>query len=77
MPEMDGLAAIQAIRRIPRFERLPILSLTAEAMKGDRESAIAAGASDHVAKPVDPDRLLGVVLVVVHRWLTQPAGATS
>ncbi|HET9594217.1 MAG TPA: ATP-binding protein, partial [Anaeromyxobacteraceae bacterium] len=71
MPEMDGLTAIQAIRRMPRFERLPILSLTAKAMKGDRESAIAAGASDYVAKPVDPDRLL----VVMHRWLLQAAGA--
>jgi signal transduction histidine kinase/HAMP domain-containing protein len=72
MPEMDGLTAIQAIRKIPRFERLPILSLTAKAMKGDRESAIAAGASDYVAKPVDPDRLL----VVMHRWLTPVVGAS-
>jgi CheY-like chemotaxis protein len=67
MPEMDGLTAIQAIRKMPRFERLPILSLTAKAMKGDRENAIAAGASDYVAKPVDPDRLLAVM----HRWLVQ------
>jgi signal transduction histidine kinase/ActR/RegA family two-component response regulator len=66
MPEMDGLTAIRAIRSDPRFERLPIVSLTAKAMKGDRESAIAAGASDYVAKPVDPDRLLAVV----HHWLT-------
>jgi signal transduction histidine kinase/HAMP domain-containing protein/ActR/RegA family two-component response regulator len=65
MPEMDGLAAIREIRSDPRFEALPIVSLTAKAMKGDRESAIAAGASDYVPKPVDPDRLLAVV----HHWL--------
>jgi signal transduction histidine kinase/ActR/RegA family two-component response regulator len=65
MPEMDGLSAIQAIRRMPRYQDLPILSLTAKAMKGDREAAIAAGASDYVAKPVDPERLLAVI----HRWL--------
>ncbi|BDG05443.1 HAMP domain-containing protein [Anaeromyxobacter oryzae] len=70
MPEMDGLAAIRAIRKTPRFERLPIVSLTAKAMKGDRESAISAGATDYVAKPVDPDRLISVI----HRWLSA-AGA--
>jgi HAMP domain-containing protein/signal transduction histidine kinase/ActR/RegA family two-component response regulator len=67
MPEMDGLSAIQAIRRIPRYRDLPIVSLTAKVMKGDRESAIAAGASDYVAKPVDPERLLAVV----HHWLSR------
>jgi signal transduction histidine kinase/ActR/RegA family two-component response regulator/HAMP domain-containing protein len=65
MPELDGLSAIQEIRRQPRFARLPIISLTAKAMKGDREKAIDAGASDYVAKPVDPDRLLAVM----HAWL--------
>jgi HAMP domain-containing protein/signal transduction histidine kinase/CheY-like chemotaxis protein len=69
MPEMDGLAAIRAIRNSARFERLPIVSLTAKAMKGDRESAIAAGATDYVAKPVDPERLLAVI----HRWLSDRA----
>jgi CheY-like chemotaxis protein len=67
MPEMDGLSAIQAIRRMPRHRDLPILSLTAKAMKGDREAALAAGASDYVAKPVDPERLLSVI----HHWLTR------
>ncbi len=65
MPEMDGLTAIRAIRADPRVAGLPIVSLTAKAMKGDRESALAAGASDYVAKPVDPDHLLAVV----QRWL--------
>jgi CheY-like chemotaxis protein len=69
MPEMDGLSAIREIRADPRFADLPIVSLTAKAMKGDRESALAAGATDYVPKPVDPDRLLAVV----HRWLTEPA----
>jgi CheY-like chemotaxis protein len=68
MPEMDGLSAIREIRSDARFETLPIVSLTAKAMKGDRESAIAAGASDYVPKPVDPDRLLAVV----HHWLVDP-----
>jgi signal transduction histidine kinase/HAMP domain-containing protein/ActR/RegA family two-component response regulator len=65
MPEMDGLTAMRVIRGMPRYAQLPIVSLTAKAMKGDRESAIAAGASDYVAKPVDPERLLSVI----HRWL--------
>ncbi len=65
MPEMDGLTAIQEIRRMPAFERIPIVSLTAKAMKGDRDKSIEAGASDYVAKPVDPDRLLAVI----HLWL--------
>ncbi len=74
MPELDGLSAIRLIRRSSRFERLPIVSLTAKAMKDDRESAIAAGASDYVAKPVDPERLISVV----HRWLLgSPAPATA
>jgi CheY-like chemotaxis protein len=61
MPEMDGLTAIQEIRKDTRFRALPIISLTAQAMKGDREKAVAAGASDYVTKPVDPDRLLSIM----------------
>ena len=72
MPEMDGLAATQEIRRIPRFRELPILSLTAKAMKGDREKAFEAGATDYVTKPVDPEKLLSVI----HRWI-EPSRATS
>src|SRR5581483_11090948 len=50
MPEMDGLTAIQEIRRVAKFKGLPIISLTAKAMKGDREKAIESGASDYVTK---------------------------
>ncbi len=65
MPEMDGLAATRTIRDVTRYSRLPIISLTAKAMMGDREKALEAGASDYVAKPVDPERLLAVI----HVWL--------
>jgi signal transduction histidine kinase/FixJ family two-component response regulator len=69
MPEMDGLAATAEIRKNARFKRLPIISLTAKAMKGDREKALEAGASDYVTKPVDPDKLLSVI----HIWLKKSA----
>ncbi|MGW1674836.1 HAMP domain-containing protein [Streptomyces sp. NPDC002324] len=61
MPEMDGYATTTAIRRMPQFAGLPIIALTAKAMKGDREKAIDSGASDYVTKPVDPDHLLEVM----------------
>ncbi|MGI8686110.1 MAG: response regulator, partial [Acidimicrobiales bacterium] len=65
MPEMDGYETTTAIRRIPRFKKLPIIALTAKAMKGDREKSISAGASDYITKPVDVDQLLSLVRV----WL--------
>jgi HAMP domain-containing protein/signal transduction histidine kinase/ActR/RegA family two-component response regulator len=73
MPEMDGLTAIHEIRKRSMFEHLPIVSLTAKAMKGDREKSIDAGASDYIAKPVDPDRLLAVL----HGWLQPGAQRTD
>ncbi|MFI2641263.1 HAMP domain-containing protein [Streptomyces sp. NPDC018610] len=65
MPEMDGYATTTAIRRMPQFAGLPIIALTAKAMKGDREKAIGSGASDYVTKPVDPDHLL----TVMEQWM--------
>ncbi|MEU0832981.1 HAMP domain-containing protein [Streptomyces sp. NPDC005969] len=61
MPEMDGYATTTAIRRMPQFAGLPIIALTAKAMKGDREKAIDSGASDYVTKPADADHLLSVM----------------
>ncbi|MFL6417731.1 MAG: response regulator, partial [Bryobacteraceae bacterium] len=67
MPEMDGYRTIQAIRRIPGFEDLPIIALTANAMKGDREKCIAAGASDYITKPVDVNQLFSLMRVCLAR----------
>jgi CheY-like chemotaxis protein len=67
MPEMDGYETARAIRGMSRFETLPIISLTAKAMKGDRDKCIAAGASDYITKPVDIDQLLSLMRVWLHR----------
>ncbi|MFL6019013.1 MAG: response regulator, partial [Gaiellaceae bacterium] len=65
MPELDGYETIRRIRAMPQFASLPIISLTAKAMKGDREKSIAAGASDYITKPVDTDKLVSLLRV----WL--------
>jgi CheY-like chemotaxis protein len=67
MPEMDGFETIKEIRRIPDFRTLPILALTAKAMKGDREKCLSAGASDYIAKPVNTDQLLSLMRVWLFR----------
>ena len=67
MPEMDGYQTMREIRRIPDFRTLPILALTAKAMKGDREKCLEAGASDYIAKPVNTDELLSLLRVWLHR----------
>jgi HAMP domain-containing protein/CheY-like chemotaxis protein/signal transduction histidine kinase len=67
MPEMDGYQTIHAIRQKPDFRRLPIIALTAKAMKGDREKCMEAGASDYLAKPVNTEQLLSALRMWLHR----------
>ena len=67
MPELDGYATTETIRRMPQFADLPIIALTAKAMKGDREKSISAGASDYIPKPVDVEHLLRVMRQWLHR----------
>jgi CheY-like chemotaxis protein/two-component sensor histidine kinase len=67
MPEMDGYQTMRAIRQKPDFRRLPIIALTAKAMKGDREKCMEAGASDYLAKPVNTEQLLSALRMWLHR----------
>jgi CheY-like chemotaxis protein len=67
MPEMDGYATMQVIRQNPSLRRLPIIALTAKAMKGDREKCLEAGASEYLAKPVNTDQLLSALRMWLHR----------
>jgi CheY-like chemotaxis protein len=67
MPEMDGYETMQVIRQNPSFRRLPIIALTAKAMKGDREKCLEAGASEYLAKPVNTDQLLSALRTWLHR----------
>ena len=63
MPEMDGYTAMREIRARPEWRRLPIIALTAKAMKDDQEKCLAAGANDYIAKPLDVEKLLSLVRV--------------
>jgi CheY-like chemotaxis protein/signal transduction histidine kinase/HAMP domain-containing protein len=67
MPEMDGYETMQVIRQNPKFRRLPIIALTAKAMKGDREKCLEAGASEYLAKPVNTEQLLSSLRMWLHR----------
>jgi signal transduction histidine kinase/DNA-binding response OmpR family regulator/phage tail protein X len=67
MPEMDGYEAIQEIRKQLRFRKLPIIALTAKAMKGDKAKCIEAGANDYLPKPVDTDKLISLMRVWLYR----------
>jgi two-component system sensor histidine kinase/response regulator len=69
MPVMDGIEATRVIRSDPRFETLPIIAMTANAMAADRDRCLEAGMNDHIAKPIDPDQLFSVML----RWTRRRA----
>jgi signal transduction histidine kinase/DNA-binding response OmpR family regulator len=67
MPQMDGYETMQEIRKLPQYRDLPLIAVTAKAMKGDREKCLEAGATDYVSKPVDMDQLLAVLRVQLGR----------
>jgi signal transduction histidine kinase/HAMP domain-containing protein/DNA-binding response OmpR family regulator len=71
MPVLDGYETIKEIRKLPQFSQLPIIALTAKAMKGDREKCLDAGASDYIAKPINSDQ----ILAMLRAWMIKGEGA--
>ena len=67
MPDMDGYETMRQIRARERFRKLPMIAITAKAMKGDREKCIEAGASEYISKPVDVDQLVSMMRVWLRR----------
>jgi CheY-like chemotaxis protein len=77
MPEMDGYETMREIRRLPQLSELPLIAVTAKAMKGDRQKCLDAGASDYIAKPVDIELLLALLRVWVARAREADAAAAA
>jgi CheY-like chemotaxis protein len=67
MPEMDGYETMKAIRKDPRFKSIPIIAVTAKAMKGDREKCLESGASDYISKPVNTDQLVSLLRIWLYK----------
>jgi CheY-like chemotaxis protein len=67
MPGMDGFEAMREIRQISKFKTVPIIAVTAKAMKGDRQKCLEAGASDYITKPVDTEQLLSLLRIWLDR----------
>jgi len=77
MPGMDGYETMRQIRQLPTHRAVPIIALTAKAMKGDREKCIEAGANDYIAKPVDTDQLASLIRVWVGERKCDPERAPA
>ena len=77
MPEMDGYETMREIRKMSRYRDMPLIAVTAKAMKGDREKCLEAGATDYVSKPVDIDQLLAVLRVQLGRSTYIPEGKVA